>query len=91
MGGEDNQFMFFANNRQKVKGRAFFYSNTVQTDSGYTSTIEIFIPYESIGVNAGVESIVFTARGWFETGWCDLLNNSWNATHKVTADGLFKI
>ena len=91
LGGEDNQFMFFANNRQKVKGRAFFYSNTVQTDSGYTSTIEIFIPYESIGVNAGVESIVFTARGWFETGWCDLLNNSWNATHKVTADGLFKI
>ena len=89
-GGETDQFMFFANNRQKVKDSAFSYSDVVQTASGYTSSIEIFIPYESIGVSAGIESLDFTARGWFEYGWCDLLNSSWNATHKVTSEGLFK-
>ena len=88
-GGEDNQYMFFANNRSKTVGCTYSYSKTVETDSGYTSTIEIFIPYESIGVAAGVESIDFTVRGWLESGWCDLLNNSWNATHKVTSEGLF--
>jgi len=89
-GGETDQYMFFANNRQKVKDRAFSYCNTIQTGSMYTSTIEIFIPYETIDESAGVEAIEFTARGWFETGWCDLLNSSWNATHKVTSEGLFK-
>ncbi len=90
-GGESDQFMFFANNRQKVVGNCFSYSKVVQNGSRYVSSIEIFIPYESIGAAAGVESVVFTARGWFESGWCDLLNSSWNATHKVTADGLSKI
>ena len=89
-GGEADQFMFFANNRQKVKGNAFSYSKVTETADGYTSAIEIFIPYESIGVSAGIESIDFTARGWFESGWCDLLNGSWNATHKVTGEGLIK-
>ncbi len=88
--GEADQFMFFANNRQKVKGNAFSYSKVTETADGYTSAIEIFIPYESIGVRAGIESIDFTARGWFESGWCDLLNGSWNATHKVTGEGLIK-
>jgi hypothetical protein len=90
-GGEDDQFMFFANNREKVKGLAMSYCNTVQSGSGYTSIMEIFIPYEAIGVDAGVQSIDFTARGWFEYGWCELLNSSWNATHRVSKDGLSKI
>ena len=88
---ENDQFMFFANNHQKVAGRAFSYCNTEQTEGGYVSNIEIFISYEAIGVSAGIEKIDFTARGWFETGWCDLLNNTWAATHKVTKDGLSKI
>ena len=91
IGGENDQYMFFANNRQKVSGRAFSYCKTVQTGSGYTSTIEIFIPYETIGESAGVNAVAFTVRGWLETGWCDLLNNSWNATHTVTANGLSQI
>ena len=89
MGGENDQFMFFANNRQKVAGSGYSYSDVVETADGYISTIEIFIPYASIGASAGVESVDFTARGWFENGWCDLLNNSWNATHKITSEGLF--
>ncbi len=89
-GGEADQFMFFANNRQKVAGNAFSYSNVVETADGYTSTIEIFISYESIGVSAGVESIGFTARGWFENGWCDLLNTTWDASHVITVDGVAK-
>ena len=88
---ENDQFMFFANNHQKVAGRAFSYCNTEQTEGGYVSNIEIFISYEAIGVSAGIEKIDFTARGWFETNWCDLLNNTWAATHKVTKDGLSKI
>lgn len=91
VGGETDQYMFFARNWQKVPGRAFSYCKTVQTDVGYTSTIEIFIPYETIGAGANAEAIPFTVRGWLETGWCDLLNNSWNATHTVTADGLSQI
>lgn len=89
-GGEDDQYMFFANNRTKAKGRSLSYAKTVKTGNGYISTIEIFIPYEAIGAAADVEAVEFTARGWFETGWCDLLSNSWNATHKVTVEGLFK-
>lgn len=85
--GNDTQFMFFAQN-QAFNGNMFSYCKTVERDGGYTSTLEIFIPYEALGVSNGVESIDFTARGWFESGWCDLLNNSWDATHKVTADGL---
>ena len=88
LGGENNQYMFFANNWIKTVGPAYSYCNTVQNDNGYTSTIEIFIPYETIGVAANAESIDFTVRGWLESGWCDLLNNSWNATHKVTSEGL---
>lgn len=89
--GESDQYMFFANNREKVTGRAFSYCNTVQTEGGYVSSIEIFIPYETIGVSAGVESVEFTARGWFETDWCDLLNTSWDATHRIAVNGLAKI
>jgi hypothetical protein len=48
----------------------------------------MFIPYEYVGVTAGVQSVEFTARGWFETGWCDLLNTTWDATHKVSVDGI---
>ena len=86
----DTQFMFLVNNTTAV-GNMYGYCKTVQTDSGYKSTFEIFIPYEAIGVESGVSSIDFTARGWFETGWGDLLNTSWKATHKVTVDGLSKI
>ena len=88
--GTDTQYMFLALNQTSL-GQMFMYSNTVTTSNGYTTNFEIFIPYEAIGVEAGVESIDFTARGWFETGWCDLLNNTWNATHKVAASGLSKI
>ncbi len=85
--GNDTQFMFFAQN-QAFNGNMLSYCKTVEKDGGYTSTLEIFIPYEAIGVSNTVESIDFTARGWFESGWCDLLNNSWDATHKVAVDGL---
>ena len=90
--GGDAQFMFLAKNQTSL-GNMFAYCNTVETDSGYTytSTFEIFIPYEAIGVANDVNSIDFTARGWFESGWCDLLNNTWGATHTITRDGLFEI
>ncbi len=88
--GTDAQYMFLANNNTS-KGNMFGYCKSVQTASGYTSTFEIFIPYEAIGVSAGVDSISFTARGWFESGWCDLLNTTWAATHKVTSNGLSKL
>ena len=69
-------------------GQMLSYCKTTQTSSGYTSVFEIYIPYEAIGVGAGVSSVDFTARGWFETGWCDLLNNSWTATHTLTKTGI---
>ena len=83
----DTQFIAIANNVYSW-GEFFTYCKTVPNGAGYISTFEIFVPYESIGVNAGVESVSFTARGWFETGWCDLLNNSWEATHKISANGI---
>ncbi len=88
--GGGTQCMFLANNHIAI-GHMFGYCKTVQTSSGYTSTFEIFIPYEAIGVSAGVDSISFTARGWFESGWCNLLNTTWAATHKVTSNGLSKL
>lgn len=86
----DSQFISTAQNTSSL-GHFFEYCHSIKTDSGYTSTFEIFIPYESIGVNQDVNSIEFTASGWFETGWCWMLNDSWNPSHTVTADGLAKI
>lgn len=88
---ENDQYMFFGANVAKVTGAAYMYCNTVDTGNGYVSTLEIFVSYEAIGLSPEVDSVAFTARGWFETGWCDLLNTSWAATHKVTVDGITKI
>ena len=87
---EDQQFIFVANNTSSL-GRMYSYCKTVSEGDGYLSTIEIFIPYESIGVSNTVESLRFTASGWFETGWCWMLNSSWLASHTVSVDGLSKI
>ena len=89
-GGSDTQFIAIANNKNSL-GKMFTYCNSVANGTGYTSSFEIYIPFESIGVKADVQSVSFTARGWFETGWCDLLNNSWDATHTVSKDGITKI
>ena len=83
------QYIAIAHNKNSL-GNIFCYTKTVQDDTGYISTIEVFIPYEEIGVSNSVESIDFTARGWFETGWCDLLNTSWNASHVVSRNGIAK-
>ena len=88
-GGSGTQFIAIAHNRNSL-GQLYTYCNTVPSGSGYTSTFEIFIPYEAIGVGADAQSLDFTARGWFETGWCDLLNTSWDATHRVTNNGIYK-
>ena len=87
--GSGTQFIAISHNRNSL-GQIFTYCNTVSEGAGYVSTFEIFIPYEAIGNNVP-ESLKFTARGWFETGWCDLLNSSWDATHVVTSEGISKI
>jgi len=69
----------------------FSYCKSVQKNNGYTSTFEILIPYAEIGVSSNVGSLNFTASGWFENGWCWLLNGSWQATHTVTGNGLSEI
>ena len=81
--------MFLANNHTSI-GRMFGYCTSVEINGGYRSTFEIFIPYESIGVSKGVKSLSFTASGWFENGWCWMLNNSWQASHTVTDNGLYE-
>ena len=86
----DTQFMFLANNHTSI-GRMFGYCTSVETDGGYRSTFEIFIPYESIGVSKGVKSLSFTASGWFENGWCWMLNNSWSPSHTVTSNGIAEL
>lgn len=90
--GDDanTQFIITAQNAASL-GEMFAYCRSVQAGSGYTTTFEIFIPYEAIGGSGHGEGIRWTARGWFETGWCDLLNTSWNATHIVTSEGLSAI
>ena len=86
----NTQFIITAQNAASL-GEMFAYCRSVQQDGGYITTFEIFVPYEAIGGNGDGEGIPFTARGWFETGWCDLLNSSWNATHIVTGEGLSAI
>ena len=88
--GSDAQFISTVQNTASL-GQTFEYCSSVKTDSGYESTFEIFIPYEAIGAYQGIASIGFTASGWFETGWCWMLNDSWAASHSVSADGLAKI
>ena len=81
---------FIATTRNETSVGMLAYCNSVATSSGYTSTFEVFIPFEAIGVSANTTSLDFTARGWFESGWCDLLNNSWAATHTVSNNGIAK-
>ena len=88
--GGDGQFIAIAHSKAFL-GELYYYCNTVPTESGYRSTFEIFIPYEAIGVDSGVQSLDFTASGWFETGWCWVLNNSWQASHTVSANGITEI
>ena len=87
--GTDKQFMAMANNHTSV-GDILAYCSSEKTDSGYTTVFEIFIPYESIGVASTVDSLKFTASGWFENGWCWMLNSSWDPSHTITKDGVFK-
>lgn len=82
---------FIATTRNVNSPSVLAYCKSVQkAGGGYTSTFEIFIPYKAIGVSASVSSIDFTARGWFESGWCDMLNNGWAATHTISKNGLAK-
>ena len=71
--------------------RSAMYSKTVQNGSGYTTTMEVFIPYESFVINNDYDGqpITFACAGWFETGWSWLFGNSWNSTHKIYANGIF--
>ncbi len=85
----NDQYLITAKNITTY-GHVFAYSKSVATDSGYTTTFEMYVPFEAIGEESGAQSINFTARGWFETGWCDLLNTSWTSSHKVTSEGVFK-
>ena len=86
----DTQFIAIAHSKAFL-GELYYCCNTVSTETGFRSTFEIFIPYEAIGVDSNVQSLDFTARGWLETGWCDLLNSSWNATHTVSVNGITEI
>ena len=86
----DTQFIAIAHSKAFL-GELYYCCNTVSTEAGFRSTFEIFIPYEAIGVDSNVQSLDFTARGWLETGWCDLLNTSWNATHTVSVNGITEI
>jgi hypothetical protein len=87
--GGNDQYLITAKNITTF-GQVFAFSKSVATDTGYKTTFEMYVPFESIGEEAGAQSVEFTARGWFETGWCDLLNTSWTASHKVTTEGVFK-
>ncbi len=83
----DVGFISTAQNTQSI-GKMLAYCKSEKTDKGYTSTFEILIPYDQIGVDKDVDSLNFTASGWFENGWCWMLNDSWTASHTVTSNGL---
>lgn len=87
---QETGFISTAQNTQSI-GQFLAYCKTTKTDNGYTSTFEILIPYDQIGVSKDVKSLNFTASGWFENGWCWMLNDSWQASHTVTGNGLSEI
>ena len=87
-GDANLQFIATANNCSL--GNMFTYCSTVQSGNKYISTFEIFIPYEAIGVNSDITSLDFTVSGWFEYGWCWVLNNSWDASHVISQNGIVK-
>ncbi len=89
-GNAANNGGFISTTRNETSLGMLAYCKSVQTSSGYTSTFEIFIPFEAIGVSSNTTSLDFTASGWFESGWCWMLNNSWAASHTVSKNGIAK-
>ena len=66
--------------------------NTVTNASGnyaYTSTIEVFITYQDLGVKKS-DKLNVSFGGWFENGWVWFDNGDANTrTHVITEDGIF--
>ena len=87
----NNAFLYTCLNKTNVTS-FFGHCKTVKNGSKYTSTFEIYIPFTSIGVASGTTSVDFTCSGWFETAfyWFFQDNQNWNATHRVTANGITK-
>lgn len=88
-GNTNQQFLATCNNHIINNGMSS-YSKTIENGEGYTTTFEMFMPYESIGVASDITTIDFTCNGWVETGWCWFFysNPTWAATHTLTVNGI---
>lgn len=64
------------------------YCKTVDNGDGtYTSTFEIYVLYESLGVSA-TDTLNFSVGGWYENDWAWLWGgNATTPTHTVTENG----
>lgn len=85
----NDQFLYTCINSSNASSNLYAYCKTVSNGTGYTSNFEIFIPNSAIGITSSTSSVDFTMAGWFESGWAEVLRvNGWNATHKVSANGI---
>lgn len=83
------QFLFTCLQTSNASSNMYGYCKTVTSGTGYVSTFELFIPNSAVGTTSSASSVEFTMAGWFETGWTDVLRvGNWNATHKVSANGI---
>ena len=87
-----SQFIYTAKGEQ-VNYSFYAGHKSVKNGDTYTTTFEIFIPFDAIGgVANGTASLDFTCNGWVESGWCWFFpeNQGWTATHKISSNGIVK-
>ncbi len=72
-----------------MRHKMFGVCNSVNNGNGtYTSTYEIFVYYEDLGVKS-TDTLNVTFGGWYESGWAWLFGgNEYNSTHIITTDGV---
>jgi|GEM_PF-2652193 len=90
LNGSDAQIMATTRNESAAAQTYAYCKTEAVAGGGYFTTFEIFVPYSTVGATFEQAQISLRANGWFESGWTWLFGGqNWNATHYLTAEGVF--
>ena len=90
LNGSDAQIMATTRNESAAAQTYAYCKTEAVAGGGYFTTFEIFVPYSTVGATFEQAQISLRANGWFESGWTWLFGSqNWNATHYLTAEGVF--
>ena len=84
----DVQILHTVKNQAPTK-TVFGHCNSVLNGDVYTSTFEIFVPNEAVGITAEQTEVSMSAGGWYESNFAGLFGTTnWSTTHIITENGI---